>query len=192
MKEVRISQVDALFSTFALKSKLGHEISFTTADRIDLAFVPPVYEERWRYSAQNLDLFRKFNPRAVFPMHAQAGDSMYVEFEKAYKAKIPGLPVFIPQRMGDRFVYNNRAVQKSIWRGRPLPTGAGKTRPPCMPHQRRIHFSGLPLIRQGELRGLIHITENLKCVSDRFWGRLPLGSLSSGSPWQATGHHRRS
>jgi len=46
MKEVRISQVDALFSTFALKSKLGHEISFTTAERIDLAFVPPVYEER--------------------------------------------------------------------------------------------------------------------------------------------------
>jgi len=23
-------------------------------------------------------------------------------------------------------------------------------------------------------------------------GRLPLGFLSSGSPWQATGHHRRS
>jgi hypothetical protein len=53
-----------------------------------------------------------------------------------------------------------------------------------MPHQRRIHFSGLPLIRQGELRGLIPIIENLKCVSDSF-GRLPLGTLSSGSPWQA-------
>lgn len=82
------------------------------ADRIDLAFVMTVYESRLRYTTQSLDLFRKFNPRAVFPMHAQAGDSMYVEFEKAYKAKVPGLPVFIPRKMGDRFVYKNSSIQK--------------------------------------------------------------------------------
>jgi len=75
----------------------------TKAGRIGLAFVPPVYEDRYRYAAQNLDLFQKFSPRAVFPMHAQAGDSKYVEFKKTYKAKISGLPVFIPRRMGDRF-----------------------------------------------------------------------------------------
>jgi L-ascorbate metabolism protein UlaG (beta-lactamase superfamily) len=80
-----------------------HDFLKTKAGRIDLAFVPPVYEDRYRYTAQNLDLFRKFSPRAVFPMHAQAGDSMYIEFEKTFKAKIPGLPVFIPREMGHRF-----------------------------------------------------------------------------------------
>jgi hypothetical protein len=59
-----------------------------------------------------------------------------------------------------------------------------------MPHQRRIHFSGLPLIRQGELRGLIQIIENLKCVSDRFWGRLPLGSLYERFPVASHGAYQ--
>jgi len=84
----------------------------TKTGRIDLAFVPPMYEERWRYAAQNTDLFQKFVPRAVFPMHAQAGDLMYVEFKKAFEAKIRGLSVFVPRRMGDRFVFKNGSVQK--------------------------------------------------------------------------------
>lgn len=77
----------------------------TKADRIDIAFVPPVHDERWKYTTQNVELFRTFTPKAVFPMHAQAGDRMYVGFQKAYEAKVPGLSVFIPRRLGEQFVF---------------------------------------------------------------------------------------
>ena len=104
----------------------------------------------------------------------------------------------------------SQGYHRSIWRGNPLrvspfqrapgrpsrPAFLSRAEcrptPPCMPHQRRIHFSGLPLIRQGELRGLIHIIENLKCVSDSLWGRLPLGSLYERFPVASHGAYRSS
>lgn len=52
----------------------------------------------------DLEFFRKLTLRPVFPMHAAAGDAMYSEFEKAWKSKVPGLSVAIPQKMGERFV----------------------------------------------------------------------------------------
>ena len=82
------------------------------ADRIDIAFVPPVHEERLKYSMQNLELFRKFSPRLVLPMHARAGDAMYRDFEKAWKSKIPGLSVAVPMKMGERFVCESGKTEK--------------------------------------------------------------------------------
>ena len=89
-----------------------HDFLKTKADLIDLAFVFPVYEEGQKYTIQNLDFFGKFRVRAAFPMHAKAGDAMYSGFQKAFQAKFPGLPIFIPQKMGARFVIKNGSIQK--------------------------------------------------------------------------------
>lgn len=89
-----------------------YEFLRTKTDRIDLAFVMPVHEEHERYAKQNNDPFKKFNPRAVFPMHAKAGDKMYADFKKAFESKISGLSVFIPARMGERFVFRSGGIQK--------------------------------------------------------------------------------
>jgi L-ascorbate metabolism protein UlaG (beta-lactamase superfamily) len=74
------------------------------SERIDIAFVPPVHEERSKYGAQNMELFRKFSPRLVFPMHVTAGAAMYTDFEKAWKSKIHDLSIALPEKMGERFV----------------------------------------------------------------------------------------
>ena len=42
-----------------------------------------------QYALQNRDLFERFSPRAVFPMHAEAGARMYREFAAAFGARIP-------------------------------------------------------------------------------------------------------
>ena len=80
----------------------------TKVERIDIAFVPPVYEERSKYGAQNMELFRGFLPRLVFPMHVTAGGAMYIDFEKGWKSKIPDLSIAIPSKMGDRFVLERK------------------------------------------------------------------------------------
>ncbi len=81
------------------------------SDHIDLAFVFPVYEDGLEYTAQNLQLFGKFNIRAVFPMHAQAGDSRYMEFRTVFQAKMAGLPILVPMKMGERFEYRGSGIQ---------------------------------------------------------------------------------
>jgi L-ascorbate metabolism protein UlaG (beta-lactamase superfamily) len=82
----------------------------TKTDAIDLAFVPPVYEEGLKYTIQNLDFFGKFRVRAAFPMHAQAGDAMYLGFQKAYQARFPGLSIHVPMKMGHKFVFEKGRV----------------------------------------------------------------------------------
>jgi L-ascorbate metabolism protein UlaG (beta-lactamase superfamily) len=77
----------------------------TKADRIDIAFVPPVHDERWKYTAQNMELFRKFKPGLVFPMHAAGGDAMYMDFERVWKSRIPALTIGVPKKMGETFTY---------------------------------------------------------------------------------------
>ena len=74
-------------------------------NRIDIAFVPPVHEEKWKYSAQNMELFRRFTPRLVFPMHATAGSQMYTDFSNAWKEKITDLRIAIPVKMGEKVIY---------------------------------------------------------------------------------------
>jgi L-ascorbate metabolism protein UlaG (beta-lactamase superfamily) len=82
----------------------------TKTEIIDLAFVFPVYEEDRKYTTQNLDFFGKFRVRAAFPMHAQAGDAMYLNFQKAFQAKFSGLPIHVPMRLGHKFVFERGRV----------------------------------------------------------------------------------
>jgi len=82
----------------------------TKADAIDLAFVFPVYEEGQKYTAQNIDFFTKFRVKAAFPMHAQSGDAIYFGFQKAFQAKFPGLPIHVPMKMGQLFIFDKGKV----------------------------------------------------------------------------------
>jgi len=85
-----------------LKSKAG---------RIDLAFVFPVFEDGAKYTLQNLDFFKKFKVGAVFPMHVQAGGAMYLDFQKSFQAKFPGLPIHVPMKMGQKFVFADGKIR---------------------------------------------------------------------------------
>ncbi len=82
----------------------------TKAVAIDLAFVFPVYEEGQKYAVQNVDFFTKFRVQAAFPMHAQAGDAMYLNFQKAFQSEFPGLRIHIPTKMGQKFVFKNGRI----------------------------------------------------------------------------------
>ena len=85
-----------------------HGFLRTKTDVIDLAFVFPVFEEGEKYTTQGRDFFSKFRVRAAFPMHVQAGDAMYIGFQKAFQAKFPGLPIDVPMRMGQKFIVKGR------------------------------------------------------------------------------------
>jgi hypothetical protein len=43
-------------------------------------------------------------------MHTQAGDAMYLNFQKAFQAKFPGLSIYVPMKMGQKFVYRNGKI----------------------------------------------------------------------------------
>jgi L-ascorbate metabolism protein UlaG (beta-lactamase superfamily) len=83
------------------------------AARFDLVFVLGVSDESIQYGQQNRNLFERFNPGAVFPMHAEAGARMYREFAAAFSARIPGLPIMVPERLGDRFEYRGGRISRS-------------------------------------------------------------------------------
>lgn len=83
----------------------GHDFLRTKTAAIDLAFVFPVIKEGERYTLQEQDFFRKFKVGAAFPMHAQAGDAMYLDFRKAFEAQFPGLVIQVPMTLGQKFVY---------------------------------------------------------------------------------------
>jgi len=87
-----------------------HDFLKTKTDLIDLAFVFPVYEEGRKYAIQNLDFFGKFRVRAAFPMHAKAGDARYSGFQKAFQDKFRGLPIYVPMRMGQKFIYEKGKI----------------------------------------------------------------------------------
>jgi len=93
--------------------KRDHPYLKARADRIDLAFVPRLHEDKWHYGRQNADLFRRFRPRAVFPMHDSAGAPGYREFERVWRGRIPDLPVFVPERLGERFVFAGGAARRT-------------------------------------------------------------------------------
>jgi len=85
----------------------------TKAEAIDLAFVFPLYQASEAYGVQNLDLFKKFRIRAAFPMHVQAGDARYLDFQKDFRSRFPDSPVQVPMRMGQRFVYEKGWIGSS-------------------------------------------------------------------------------
>jgi L-ascorbate metabolism protein UlaG (beta-lactamase superfamily) len=79
------------------------------AARIDVAFVPPVHEASLKYSKQNMELFQTFSPSLVIPMHVMAGGTMYIDFEKGWKSKLPDLSIAVPMSMGEKFEYEDNA-----------------------------------------------------------------------------------
>lgn len=88
-----------------------HDFLRTKTDAVDLAFVFPVTAPGQKYTIQEEDFFRKFSVRAAFPMHAQAGDAMYLDFQKAFQAKFPELPIFVPAAMGQKWVFAQGRIQ---------------------------------------------------------------------------------
>ena len=83
-----------------------HGFLKTRTNLIDLAFVFPVTTPGERYTVQEEDFFTKFRVKAAFPMHAQAGDAMYRDFQKTFQAKFPGLHIHVPMTMGHKFVFD--------------------------------------------------------------------------------------
>jgi L-ascorbate metabolism protein UlaG (beta-lactamase superfamily) len=81
-------------------------------DHIDLTFTIRGYEDGSPYLGQNLDLFKRFRHGAIFPTHDTAGRSGYAQFEKVFLAQLPGLPIFSPRRMGERFLYRNGQITR--------------------------------------------------------------------------------
>jgi L-ascorbate metabolism protein UlaG (beta-lactamase superfamily) len=86
-----------------------HEVT----DHIDLTFTIRGYEDDSVYFRQNLDLFQRFQHGAVFPTHDTAGRSGYAQFERVFLAQVPGLPIFSPRRVGERFLYQNGQATRS-------------------------------------------------------------------------------
>ena len=89
-----------------------HDFLRTKTDRIDLAFVFPVYRLGEKYTTQNLDFFKKFRVGAAFPMHVQAGGAMYLDFQKDFQARFPGLAIHVPMTMGHKFFYSAGKIAK--------------------------------------------------------------------------------
>jgi L-ascorbate metabolism protein UlaG (beta-lactamase superfamily) len=87
-----------------------HDILKTKSNRIDLAFVFPVTQAGAKYTIQEEDFFRKFKVSAAFPMHAIAGDAMYLDFQKVFKNKFPELSIHLPMKIGQRFVYEKGRI----------------------------------------------------------------------------------
>jgi L-ascorbate metabolism protein UlaG (beta-lactamase superfamily) len=84
----------------------AHDFLRTKTAAVDLAFVFPVIAEGERYTIQERDFFRKFKVGAAFPMHARAGDAMYLDFRKVFQAAFPGLVIHVPEALGQKFVYS--------------------------------------------------------------------------------------
>jgi L-ascorbate metabolism protein UlaG (beta-lactamase superfamily) len=87
-----------------------HDFLKSKSGRIDLAFVFPVSNPGEKYTIQGEDFFRKFSVGAAFPMHATAGDAMYLEFQKVFQAKFPGLRIYVPMKLGQKFVFENGRI----------------------------------------------------------------------------------
>ena len=87
-----------------------HDFLKAKSPRIDLAFVFPVTAPGEKYTLQEEDFFRKFEVGAAFPMHATAGDAMYLDFQKTFQAKFPGLHILVPTRLGQKFIYEKGRV----------------------------------------------------------------------------------
>jgi hypothetical protein len=96
-------------------STLGLTSDLCPADHtIRPAFVFPVFKENQKHTIQNLDFFGKFRIRAVFPMHGQAGNTRYLDFQKAMQARFSGLPVHVPMAMEQKFIYEKGSIVSYI------------------------------------------------------------------------------
>ena len=80
--------------------------------RIDLTFAFRDFNERNRYFEQNIDLFQRFDHRAIFPMHDSAEKGRYAEFESVYLSHLPNLPIYSPQKIGQCFHFRDGQIMR--------------------------------------------------------------------------------
>ena len=80
--------------------------------RIDLTFAFRDFNERNRYFEQNIDLFQRFDHRAIFPMHDSAEKGRYAEFESVYLSRLPDLSIYSPQKIGERFHFRDGQIMR--------------------------------------------------------------------------------
>jgi L-ascorbate metabolism protein UlaG (beta-lactamase superfamily) len=81
-------------------------------EQIDLTFAFRDFDERNRYFEQNIDLFQRFEHQAIFPMHDSAEKGRYAEFESVYLSHLPDLPIYCPQRIGERFLFRDGQITR--------------------------------------------------------------------------------
>jgi L-ascorbate metabolism protein UlaG (beta-lactamase superfamily) len=86
----------------------AHDHLRTKTGLIDIAFVFPVVAEGERYTTQERDFFTKFRVRTAFPMHARAGDPMYLDFQRVFQAAFPAVSIRVPMALGQKFVHDPR------------------------------------------------------------------------------------
>jgi L-ascorbate metabolism protein UlaG (beta-lactamase superfamily) len=89
-----------------------HDFLRAKTDHIDLAFVFPVIAEGEKYTVQERDFFKTFRVGAAFPMHAPAASAMYLDFQKDFQTRFPGLVINVPMKLGQRFDYAGRTSGK--------------------------------------------------------------------------------
>ncbi len=106
----------AIFFNGDYQGDFGEDFPFlkTKADKVDLAFVPPVWEEKWAYGRMNSALIRLFRPAAVFPMHVRVGDEeqYFPSFEKTYQPLLKeGRVVLTRNKKGAAYVYEGGTIK---------------------------------------------------------------------------------
>jgi len=85
----------------------------TKTDSIDLAFIPPVWQEQWVYYRINLELITQFQPKAVFPMHVRVGDEnqYFAPFRNTYQSHLQEGQIILTNNMkGAKYFYKNGII----------------------------------------------------------------------------------
>ena len=80
----------------------------TKTDHLDIAFMPPVWEEKWDYYWTTLELINQMQPKALFPMHVRMGDEekYFDPFESVFQPKMKlGQVVLTWNKKGAAFYY---------------------------------------------------------------------------------------
>jgi L-ascorbate metabolism protein UlaG (beta-lactamase superfamily) len=107
----------------------GYAFLRTKTEAVDLAFLPPVTAPGEKYTIQERDFFTKFRVGAAFPMHFNAGAAMYREFKRAFEAEFPGLVIYVPEAMGEKFVYRRYKGPGGRGHGSCTPTSPSPSSP---------------------------------------------------------------
>jgi L-ascorbate metabolism protein UlaG (beta-lactamase superfamily) len=90
-----------------LKSKTG---------TVDIAFVPPVWEEKWEYHHLNVELIGRLRPNALLPMHVRRGDEdkYFAPFRETFQPKMRGGSVVLTGNVkGAAFSYKSGVMTRN-------------------------------------------------------------------------------
>jgi L-ascorbate metabolism protein UlaG (beta-lactamase superfamily) len=92
------------------KPEAEHDFLKARSGRVSIAFLPAIVTLRGKPSPQTVDFFTRLKVSAVFPMHGAVADPAYFKLEKAMKAQFPGVRMYIPTRMGQRYFFERGRV----------------------------------------------------------------------------------